>query len=364
MSRANWMLFFVLGLLLSQCKSDKESATEESVAVDTIVQVLKPRITTQPVQFDTDDPAIWINPSNPTEGLVIGTDKDEQGGLYVFDLQGQIVDTVPGLKRPNNVDLAYGLTLAGVPTDIVVTTERMTSKLRIYSVPDFRPLDGGGISVFEGEEGPEYRDLMGIALYTAPDNRIYAIVGRKNGPTDGSYLWQYLLSDDGTGMVKAELVRKFGIFSGKKEIEALAVDHTLGFVYCSDEGVGIRKYHADPNRGNEELALFGTSGFAEDHEGISIYPTSDSTGYVIVSDQQRNAFRFFAREGDGSSPHAHPEVGVVFTSTVESDGNEVVAHSFGDKFPGGLFVAMSNNRTFQYYAWDDIKAAMQAPVAP
>ena len=25
-----------------------------------------------------------------------------------------------------------------------------------------------------------------------------------------------------------------------------------------------------------------------------------------------------------------------------------------DRFPSGLFVAMSDNRTFHYYSWDDI----------
>jgi 3-phytase len=364
MSKIKWTLWIVAGISLSHCTSKTENAAQQSNAADTSIHALMPRITTQAVQFDTDDPAIWVNPSNPEEGLVIGTDKDEQGGLYVFNLQGQIVDTVPGLKRPNNVDLAYGLELAGKATDIVVATERMTSKLRIFSVPDFRPLDKGGIEVFEGEQGPEFRDLMGIALYKDADKRIYAIVGRKNGPTGGSYLWQYLLSDNGSGTVKAELVRKFGHFSGKKEIEAIAVDQALGFVYYCDEGVGIRKYYADPGRGDEELALFGTTGFAEDNEGISIYPTTDTTGYIIVSDQQRNAFKFFAREGDGSGAHVHTEVGVVLASTVESDGNDIVAHSFGDKFPGGLFVAMSDNRTFQYYAWDDMKAAMKVTPAP
>ena len=34
------------------------------------------------------------------------------------------------------------------------------------------------------------------------------------------YLWQYKLSDDGTGNVKAEVIRKFGKYSAKKEIEA------------------------------------------------------------------------------------------------------------------------------------------------
>src|SRR3546814_8916475 len=89
-------------------------------------------------------------------------------------------------------------------------------------------IDNGGLPVFEGETETEYRDLMGIALYTNPKGDIYAIVGRKTGPTDGTYLWQYLLSDDGMGKVKATLVRKFGEYSGKKEIESIDVDNELG----------------------------------------------------------------------------------------------------------------------------------------
>ncbi len=49
-------------------------------------------------------------------------------------------------------------------------------------------------------------------------------------------------------MVKGTLVRKFGLFSGKKEIESIAVDDALGYVYYSDEGYGVRKYYADPSK--------------------------------------------------------------------------------------------------------------------
>lgn len=40
-------------------------------------------------------------------------------------------------------------------------------------------------------------------------------------------------------------------------------------------------------------------------------------------------------------------------STRESDGNDVTNIALPG-FPGGLLVAMSADRTFQYYAWDDI----------
>ena len=90
---------------------------------------------------------------------------------------------------------------------------------------------------------------MGIALYTDPKGNIYAITGRKTGPKGGTYLWQYLLSDSGKGFVEAKLVRKFGNYSGKKEIESIAVDNENGYVYYSDEQFGVRKYYADPAKG-------------------------------------------------------------------------------------------------------------------
>lgn len=339
----------IAGLLVQlsmSCSGPKTTASNPGV--------VKPLYTTEAVQFDSDDPAIWVNPQDPAQSLVIGTDKDENGGLYVFDLKGKIIKdkTIKGLKRPNNVDIAYGLLLGGKKVDIAVTTERMTHKLRIFSLPDMKPIDQGGIPVFEGETAAQYRDLMGIALYTDPKGQIYAVVGRKTGPADG-YLWQYLLEDDGSGKLKANLKRKFGKYSGKKEIEAIAVDNQLGYIYYSDEQFGVRQYYADPAKGNQELALFATKGFKEDHEGISIYKTSDSTGYILVSDQSANHFQVFTREGK-SNPFDHALVTSIPTSTNNSDGSDIYSGPLNDDFKHGLFVAMSDNKTFQYYRWEDL----------
>jgi 3-phytase len=198
---------------------------------------------------------------------------------------------------------------------------------------------------------------MGISLYRRPaDGTIFAIVGRKDGPTNGTYLWQYRLEDDGSGHVRAIKVREFGLYSGKKEIESIAVDDKLGYIYYSDEQVGVRKYLADPDapEANKELALFATTGFAGDNEGISIYEVDDQTGYILVSDQQANEFHIFTREGEAGNPHQHNLLKIISVSTNESDGSEVTNLPLNDKFPQGLFVAMSDNKTFQYYSWVDI----------
>jgi 3-phytase len=317
---------------------------------------IQPRATTQPVRHDSDDPAIWVNRSNPAQSLIVGTDKNSDGALYVFGIDGKIIEdkTIRGLKRPNNVDVEYGLMFQGKPVDIAVVTEREANKLRVYRLPDMASIDGGGIEVFTGES---QRAPMGIACYRRPsDGAIFAIVSRKSGPTKGGYLWQYRLEDDGSGHVKGTKAREFGLFSGKKEIEAVAVDDPLGFVYYADEQAGVRKYAADPAapHADAELALFATEGFTDDQEGISVYQVNDGTGYIIVSDQGANTYHIFRREGEPGNPHLHRPIKIVKLSTKTSDGSDVTNAALGSAFPLGLFVSMSDDRTFHFYSWADI----------
>ena len=318
-----------------------------------IVSVIKPKIVTEPTKHDTDDPAIWVNEDDPEASLILGTDKNEDGAIYVYDLNGEIQTdkVVRGLKRPNNIDIEEFEFGDGSEIFIAVTTERLTNKLRIFSVPDMLPIDNGGIEVFTGEID---RAPMGISLYKrGSDDVVFAIVGRKSGPSDG-YLWQYRLDGNLDGTIGATMVRSFGTYSGEKEIEAIAVDDEYGYVYYSDEGVGVRKYHADPDQTNEELALFATTGIADDHEGISIYKTDMGTGYIILSDQQANKFHFFSREGTELNPHDHQLIKVINAACNFSDGSEVTNASLGSLFPKGLFVAMSDDKTFHFYDWEDL----------
>jgi 3-phytase len=326
--------------------------------------IVAPRLVSEAVRHDSDDPAIWINPNDPAASLVLGTDKDADGALYVFDLNGHIVHdkVVRGLSRPNNVDIAYGVVVGGERVDVAVVSERYAHRIRVYRLPDMAPIDGGGIPVFDGERA---RDVMGIALYTrASDGALFAIVSRSDAfaPTEG-YLHQYRLVDDGTGMLRGVFTRAFGTWSGSKEIEAIAVDDEHGYVYYSDENHGIRKYHADPmaEDSDEQLAEFGGDGFTDDREGISLYQREDGSGYLFVSNQQDNSFNIYARAGSSDDPHHHPLLANVKLATDESDGSDLV-HVALPGFPGGLFVAMSTDRTFQFYAVADLLAA--AGLAP
>lgn len=314
---------------------------------------ISPVVVSERVKHDSDDPAIWLNATDPSRSLILGTDKDLDGALYAFGLDGKVMGVAPGLKRPNNVDVEYGLALRGARVDVAVVTERLADKLRVFRLPDLAPIDCGGIDVFLGQAE---RAPMGIALYKRPKDRaLFAIVGRKAGPTSG-YLWQYRLEDDGAGCVKGTPVRAFGAWSGRGEIEAIAVDDALSYVYYSDEWLGVRKYGADPDArdAGSELALFATDGFASDREGISLYHVDDRTGYILVSDQQGNQFHVFPREGSQGKPHAHPRLKIIRTQTLGSDGSDATSAPLGKAFPAGLFVAMSEGGTFQVYSWADL----------
>ena len=116
----------------------------------------------------------------------------------------------------------------------------------------------------------------------------------------------------------------------------------------------MRKYYASPDSGNVQLALFATQHVVCDHEGLSIYPTGNTTGYVLLSDQGANRFHVFPREGVPGQPHNHPLLKVVNVAAIESDGSDVTPFSLNDTFKNGMFAVMSTNKTFHFYKWEDI----------
>ena len=312
---------------------------------------IPPTLISEKVPHDSDDPAIWVNRENPEESIVFGTDKDEiNGGVYAFDLDGKIIRSlsVTGLGYPNNIDVTYGFRRSDSSlTDLLVFSERVKQQIRIFALPEMIPVDKGGIAVFTDESRAGFRRPMGVSFYSNPHNdKHYVFVSRKIGPDTG-YIYQYELVSDGIDVV-ATLVRKFGKFSGLKEIEAIAVDHELGYVYYGDEGIGIRKYHADPAKGDQEISLFGGEYFTDDIEGICIVRKEGSEGFLIVSDQGDSSFNIFRRDDNTF-------VKKINLGTESTDGCDVTNKALGNKFPNGLFVSMNDQRNFFYHALDSLK---------
>lgn len=329
--------FLGLALLaLGACQPQAEQDSSQSIVG------IKPVVVTDKTPTDTDDPAIWVNPKDPSESLIIGTDKGkDNGGLFVFNLEGKLIDSlsVYPLLRPNNVDVEYGFRWDTILVDIAVCTERNTNSIRVFRLPEMEPIDNGGIPVFANQE----QDApMGISLYKDKQAEIHAVVSRKEGPKE-NYLQMLHLTYDTNGYVVADQSVYFGKFSGHKEIEALCVDDAASHLYYSDENYGTRKYNLNTL---QELSVFGGEDFQDDNEGISL--ALDSNAYLLISDQQANTFNVYDRETN----RFITKFGV---EAIESDGSETYIGYLNEQFPEGIFVAMSEGAVFHYYDWRDVK---------
>lgn len=311
------------------------------------IPAVTPAFHTQPVQFDPDDPAIWVNPKHPERSLILGTDKQEKvGSLYAFDLNGKVVQRITNLDRPNNVD---------VRDNIAVVTERKQSRLRVFEID---PRTGkltdrtGNTAVFVGEAGDDAAP-MGIGLYLRKaDRALFAIATPKAGPRTNHLAEYRLIRDRATGKFDARLVRRFGDYSGVKETESVAVDDERSIVYYSDETVATRWEPADPgSRRRRRFAPFNMSGTQGDHEGIAIWKRAD---LVVCTDQipGNSIFRAFSRED-------HRLVGEFTGGADETDGIDICDRPLGPRFPKGIFVAMnSRSKNFLVYDLRDVAKAL------
>ncbi|MGC4047315.1 MAG: phytase [Armatimonas sp.] len=268
---------------------------------------LSTSLQTAPVANDPDDPAVWVDSRNPGRSLILGTNKvskAEGGSLYVFSLSGSIVKVVSGLDRPNNV---------AIVKNWAVVTERLQNRLRVFRLPDLAP-------VGEIPCGPE---PMGIAAWGNDS----VLVSLKKSPLKEP-LTRWKLVERG-GKVEGIKLQTIGTFSGKKEIEAIAVDARWNQVYYADEGHGVRVW-----RGGKEIGLLGPE-FTGDQEGIALFGNYIACNEQIPLAQGGSLLHIYDRR-------TLKKRAIFATGADETDGIEIDMRPLGPKFPRGILVAMNS----------------------
>ena len=123
-----------------------------------------------------DDPAIWVNQSDPAKSLIIGTNKTR--GLEVYDLEGALVSR-RDVGRVNNVDVR-SMTIAGQARVLVAATNRTGLNLDVFVLdPDSGTL-GDILSapvLFNFADEP-----YGLCMYkSAVDEAVYVFANDKAG---------------------------------------------------------------------------------------------------------------------------------------------------------------------------------------
>ena len=324
-----------------------------------------PKVATDSVKVDADDPAIWIHPTDPYKSVIIGTDKDKnEGGLYVWDLHGKQIQFVK-LHLTNNVDVRYGFNLGTRVVDIAVVNLCRLQEIKIFAI---NPQDGTltDITSDGGIKTPELGKPYGLCLYQRPSDGAMFVIETSSEGESIENLYQYRLLPDGLGKVKGVLTRIFGQGTIFDQAEGLVADDELGFIYAADEETAIRKYYADPDKGdNNEIVAFGGGGDIEsDREGLAIYRCDSKTGYLLVSDQKGkksknsgfSSVKIYRREGDNGDPHQHSLLATIDAiGSFKTDGLDVTSRPVLPEFQHGFLVKHhSLGRQFKLYAWEDI----------
>jgi len=121
MSQMRPFVFLALAVLMvSSCgRKDRYDIQDEVFSVQATLETAP-----VPTADDAaDDPCIWIHPSDPALSTIIGTDKQDGGGLLVYDLQGKVIQfTADGSM--NNVDIRYNFPFNGESTALVTAGNR------------------------------------------------------------------------------------------------------------------------------------------------------------------------------------------------------------------------------------------------
>jgi 3-phytase len=341
------VLFFLLGSCLMGLIVFLSSNIRRSSA--TVPALLE----TTPVPHGSDaadDVCIWVHPTDPELSLVIGTDKG--GGIGVYDLSGEELQYL-NCGQMNNIDIRYNFPLKNHRIPILMASNRSSKAV------DFFTISGKSRRMKKITGFPLTFEPYGCCLYFSPKKHLYyAFVTSHTG-----MIQQWQLGKDPNGDLDLTWVRTWQLAT---KAEGCVADDGLGFLYVSEEGVGVWKFFADPGMNDSWRRLVCSadrfSGLRPDLEGLTLYYRSDGSGYLIVSSQGNNRFAVFRRETDNDYIASFEIGGGKIDRVTHTDGIDVLNLSLGSRFPTGLFVAQDDhndgNQNFKLIRWGDIASAL------
>jgi 3-phytase len=314
---------------------------------------------TENVDIDPDDPAIWINPADPSQSRVIGTDKDV--GLVVFDLDGRIVQRLPD-GRLNNVDIRQDVTLGGETLTLVTASRRDDDTIVFYTVDASGELTKASPFKFPGAPRTIEDDIYGIGLYhDAEAGRLFVVASFKTGEI---MQWEVTRNE---GQLSLDLARELSV---PTQPEGVVADDDLGLLYVGEEDGGLWRFDARASADTEGVLVdaVGSACLPEDDlEGLAIVKMEGNSGFVLVSAQGVNRYALYARQPDAEGKqrcYGAFDIGTGATDPVsETDGLDVTTATLSDRFPQGLMVVQDDrnegfSRNFKFVSWADVMEAM------
>jgi 3-phytase len=268
-----------------------------------------------------DDPAIWINASQPSKSLIFGTDK--KYGLNIYSLRGELVQTL-AVGKINNIDIRRNIFVNGQYKDIAVASNRSNQSMTVFSI------DASGMAKHLIDISTDLNDVYGLCLYLH-DDQLEVIIN----DTDGQFN-RYQLATN-TSEISA---KKIDEFKANSQPEGCVVDDDTKRLFFGEESTGVWKMQLDNINGEPELIAKAQAPVKADIEGMGIY-NIDGEKFLVVSSQGNNRFAIYRIDANNEllgvfTIGANKSLGIDAVS--ETDGIEVTSIPLGDAFPKGLLV--------------------------
>jgi len=321
---------------------EKKEAREDSVSLvasykaqDKIQLAVTADVETKPIKASieedaADDPAIWVNPTDPSKSLVYGANK--KGGLAVYDLKGGEVAYYP-LGNINNVDIIYDFPLGDSLVTVLGCSNRSSQSIDLLTIDSF--------GLLQNIASPNIHidtslidDIYGFCFAKDLENeKVYCIINGKNG------LLQQFEMTTGSQGIETHLKRSIQFDS---QTEGMVADNKYGTLYVGEETKGIWKLEISPSSNTEKTLLLNSDqenpNIVYDIEGISIYEQGDK-GFIIASSQGNFSYAVFDRQANNRYLGSFK---IIDSSNIdgvqETDGLAIVSDSLGVDFPHGIIV--------------------------
>lgn len=302
---------------------------------------------------DTDDPAIWVDPRDPADSLILGTDKTQ--GLFVYGLDGTVRQFLPDGEL-NNVDLRP-FAVAGREVGLAGATRRDDETIVLYLI------EGGELRAATPwqhaaipPDAPEADDIYGFAL-AQWQGETYAVVNFKTG-----HVVQWRI-DEAQGTLSLEHVRTLRVGS---QPEGMVADDVAGHLYVGEEDVGIWRFPLGPDGGTEATQVAAIPSDClprDDVEGLAIL--DGPVRRLVASAQGIHRAAIFRLDGE-VLPACEALVEIApgaVDGVTETDGLDVTAVPVGPDYPAGLLVMMDDQNAgfttnFKLVSWAEIAAQL------
>ncbi|KAA1156332.1 phytase [Pseudoalteromonas fuliginea] len=304
-----------------------------------------------------DDPAIWVNPSDAENSLILGTDK--RRGLMVYSLNGKLEQSLE-VGRLNNVDLRQNSTIKNSTNTLITASNRTLNGISVFTV------QANNNVKYIADIPTNLDEIYGLCMYSSNTGN-YVFVNDKSG------LYQQYKISENNEKITGKLVREFNLPS---QPEGCSADDELGQLFVGEEDAGIWFIGAEPSTGTTPIMLQHINKqLVDDVEGMEIYH-ADNARYLVVSSQGDNSYVLYeigniTQNTEVPSLKFSGKFSVIvdlnsgIDGTSETDGLTVTAKPLPGYPEGILIVQDGYNRmpqqpqNFKIIDWREVKKAIR-----